>query len=128
MTFGTLILFMMLSQLSQILSNYWLQYWGSESIRKQDEGDELSTSRNIWFLNIFAAFSAGSLALYIVRSIALAEHRLGASSTLHKNLLEQTASASVSFFDVTPVGRILNRFSSDLQVLLLMLFTLYFRL
>lgn len=40
----------------------------------------------------------------------------GTSSKLHKFLLDATLGAPVAFFDVTPIGRILNRFSSDMVV------------
>lgn len=35
---------------------------------------------------------------------------------MHKDLLHRVLGTSVSFFDVTPLGRILNRFSSDMNV------------
>ena len=47
----------------------------------------------------------------------MAEHRMGASTILHKELLRTILSTSVAFFDTTPLGRILNRFSSDMQVI-----------
>ena len=43
--------------------------------------------------------------------------RTGTSSKLHKFLLDATLGAPVAFFDVTPIGRILNRFSSDMVVI-----------
>eukprot|EP01034_Spumella_vulgaris_P044687 gene44687-55607_t len=42
---------------------------------------------------------------------------MGTSTTLHEGLLKSVLGAPVSFFDVTPVGRILNRFSSDIQTI-----------
>ena len=47
----------------------------------------------------------------------MAEHRMGASTILHKELLRTILCTSVAFFDTTPLGRILNRFSSDMQVI-----------
>lgn len=41
----------------------------------------------------------------------------GTSSKLHKFLLDATLGAPIAFFDVTPIGRILNRFSSDMVVI-----------
>ena len=41
---------------------------------------------------------------------------LGTSSKLHSNLLSATLAAPIAFFDVTPIGRVLNRFSSDMVV------------
>lgn len=41
---------------------------------------------------------------------------LGTSSKLHGNLLSAILAAPIAFFDVTPIGRVLNRFSSDMVV------------
>jgi ABC-type multidrug transport system fused ATPase/permease subunit len=43
---------------------------------------------------------------------------LRASKTLHNRLIEKVLSAPINlFFDVTPIGKILNRFSRDLEML-----------
>ena len=38
-----------------------------------------------------------------------------ASRVLHQKLLNAVLKTPVSFFDVTPVGRIVNRFSTDIS-------------
>lgn len=39
------------------------------------------------------------------------------SRTLHAQLLEKVSRAKVRFFDTTPIGRIINRFSSDISTI-----------
>ena len=58
-----------------------------------------------------------SLVCYLLRSIFLANHRLGTSTKLHLGLLQGILNSPISFFDGTPIGRILNRFSSDMVVI-----------
>eukprot|EP01031_Cornospumella_fuschlensis_P028107 gene28107-33939_t len=105
----------LLNQAFTLLSSYWLQYWGEIAADKENDNEKLSARANMWYLNVYAALSSAALAFYISRSVFLANHRLGTSTKLHDGLLTSTLAAPVSFFDTTPVGRILNRFSSDMQ-------------
>lgn len=59
---------------------------------------------------VVIAVSVSSLALYI--------GTLDASAILHVHMLKAVLRApTTTFFDVTPVGRILNRFSKDVDIL-----------
>ena len=71
----------------------------------------------MYYLNVFALISIITLICYVIRSVLLANHRLGTSTKLHNGLLKGTLNSPISFFDTTPVGRILNRFSSDLLII-----------
>lgn len=114
--FSLIIFFVLVAQLFVLLASYWLSYWGTVSRRREDDGHPLSSSKNIYYLNIFAVLSCVTLICYLIRSLILANHRLKSSKGLHEGILTSTLLAPVSFFDVTPIGRILNRFSSDMQV------------
>lgn len=50
---------------------------------------------------------------YVVLAIAI----LRAVTVIHKNMLHRILRAPMSFFNVTPLGRIVNRFSSDVEAL-----------
>ena len=49
---------------------------------------------------------------------------LGASTRLHDQVFAKVLRSPMSFFDTTPVGRILNRFSKDLDDGMWFLFTI----
>lgn len=49
-------------------------------------------------------------------AMVAAETNVRSSRTLHRGLLANILKSPMSFFDVTPMGRILNRFSKDIEV------------
>ena len=48
-------------------------------------------------------------------SICMAQGRVKASRNLHEHLLIKILRCPMSFFDTTPLGRIINRFSRDVD-------------
>lgn len=67
--------------------------------------------------SIFQKKCLESLALTLfATSIAMAVGCVRAARNLHDNLLNQTMRLPMAFFDTTPLGRIVNRFSRDVDV------------
>ncbi len=50
----------------------------------------------------------------MILTFAISIATVSAASLFHKRLLERIVKAPMAFFDTTPVGRILNRFSQDM--------------
>nr|CAB3219632.1 multidrug resistance-associated protein 7-like [Phallusia mammillata] len=67
----------------------------------------------MWYLMIYGIIAAANSIFTLVRSFSFAYGGICATQTLHNKLLKSILQAPVSFFDVTPIGRIVNRFSSD---------------
>lgn len=57
-----------------------------------------------------------SVTFVFFTSLSLALGTLFAAQNLHNHLLQQILHCPLSFFDTTPVGRLINRFSSDVDV------------
>lgn len=68
-----------------------------------------------YYLGIYFLIGMLSLGLTTIRSLVLFLGSLKASRKIHSQLLDRILRAKVRFFDVTPLGRIVNRFSSDLE-------------
>lgn len=109
--------FQIFSQVFQNLGSFWLATWGAQAISDEKGGQRMTTETSVWYLNYYAMLALLTLACVFIRAIIMAQHRLGTSSKLHADLLKAVAGAPVSFFDITPLGRILNRFSSDMQTI-----------
>lgn len=68
-----------------------------------------------YYLIILAAIGvAGAIAAF-VRDVWLFWGSLTASKILHTRLIESVTRARFKFFDVTPLGQLMNRFSKDLE-------------
>eukprot|EP01041_Mallomonas_annulata_P002837 gene2837-5584_t len=111
-------LFMVMSTAAglDIGASFWLSYWSQSTVKESERGSALSSEQNLYFLNIYALISMLGVVGLTVRSLILAHHRLGTSLKLHSDLMVSILGAPISFFDITPLGRILNRFSSDIAV------------
>ncbi|CAG8459975.1 16431_t:CDS:10 [Acaulospora morrowiae] len=70
-----------------------------------------------YYLNIYVIITFASVLFGISRFIWLYYGSLKASKKLYQKLLNQVIRAPLRFFDTTPVGRILNRFSKDFETI-----------
>ena len=100
---------------SEIMGAFWLSIWADATAQSMMTNNPMSTSQTNWYLNIYAAFGIGGVLCLTFRAIAMAIHRLRASKRLHDSLTESILRAPVAFFDVTPIGRVLNRFAADMD-------------
>jgi ATP-binding cassette subfamily C (CFTR/MRP) protein 1 len=105
------------AQLGTSYSSFWLADWGKEANESSFSGTPLSTHRNVYYLNIFAMLSLTSLLGAGLRGGLTVYHGLRASRYMHHTMLARVVSAPIAFFDTTPLGRIVNRFSSDITMI-----------
>jgi ATP-binding cassette subfamily C (CFTR/MRP) protein 1 len=66
-----------------------------------------------FYLGVYAAWNLVASLLFLARDVSLMLVELAAASSLHNAMLKSVMGAPVKFFDQTPIGRILNRFSND---------------
>ena len=105
-----------IAQVFGVLSFFWLSEWGKESVESALAGQEMTTDRSMFYLRFYSMLSMLGLLCTFTRALMIAQHRVATSSILHSDLLRVVLSAPVRFYDTTPLGRVLNRFSSDMQV------------
>jgi len=100
-------------------SNFWLSDWGKENVRRQilahfHVGTVMSEAENIDWFNIYACLNM----MYVIgssfRTCVSIWSAYNSSRNMHRHLLKRVLRAPVSFFDTTPLGRIINRFSADI--------------
>lgn len=101
---------------SNCYSGFYLAQWGTDAMlaKYTPPFRPFSAQDNVERLNIFALL-IGMYALGTTcRTIMMITMGIRASKQLHRALLNRVLQAPISFFDTTPIGRILNRFSSDI--------------
>ncbi|XP_072165776.1 ATP-binding cassette sub-family C member 10-like [Diadema setosum] len=66
-----------------------------------------------FYLGVYGGLVGANSIFTLIRAFLFAYGGIRAATVIHERLLESILKAPISFFDVTPVGRIINRFSSD---------------
>ncbi|KAK8124884.1 metal resistance protein YCF1 [Apiospora kogelbergensis] len=97
------------AQSAQIGGSIWLKNWTEHNT---DAGANPDVGK---YLGIYFAFGIGSAALTVIQTLILWIFcSIEASRKLHERMATAIFRSPMSFFDTTPAGRILNRFSSDI--------------
>jgi len=101
----------------EVLSTFWLAVWAEKMQEAEERGEPFTKEQTSFYVGIFGLFGVLSVFGLGFRGIFLAMHRLKASQKLHDDLADVVLKAPISFFDVTPIGRVLNRFAADMDKL-----------
>uniref|UniRef100_A0A3B5KTS4 ATP-binding cassette, sub-family C (CFTR/MRP), member 3 n=1 Tax=Xiphophorus couchianus TaxID=32473 RepID=A0A3B5KTS4_9TELE len=92
-------------------ANIWLSQWTSDSLTNDTQNNVHKR------VGVYAALGIAQGILVMASSFTLAMGNIGAAKKLHANLLNNKLHTPQSFFDTTPIGRIINRFSKDIYVI-----------
>ncbi|XP_066474476.1 ATP-binding cassette sub-family C member 10 [Tiliqua scincoides] len=137
----SILLSLLLMQASRNVSDWWLSNWISSlphaentSLRKLSTlpssqlllfspGGLISpvlatipsngTSDVNFYLTVYGCIAGANSIFTILRAFLFAFGTIQAATIIHNRLLRRVMKATMTFFDTTPAGRILNRFSSD---------------
>lgn len=70
-----------------------------------------------FYLTVYGSLAGANSLFTLMRAFFFAYGGICAAQVLHRQLLASVLKAPVAFFDTTPIGRIINRFSSDLYAI-----------
>ncbi|XP_056010332.1 multidrug resistance-associated protein 1-like isoform X2 [Ostrea edulis] len=98
-------------------ANIWLSIWTND--KQLANISQANTTeyqdRNYMFLGIYAVFGVIQGLLIMIYTLLATYKMVDASRKLHNSMLDNVMRAPMSFFDTTPIGRIVNRFSRDVE-------------
>jgi ABC-type multidrug transport system fused ATPase/permease subunit len=109
---AALILTFLTSQLLVLGNDWWLKTWANAHLSLKTLALSIDTEL---YLIIYGIIGAITICILFFRILLIASGSIRASRRLHYNLLRKIMFASVRFFETTPSGRIMNRFSKDMK-------------
>ena len=114
--FWVSLIFLFLTVLSfafEMASNYWLSRW-SNSVQQNKETINTLSSK-ITNLAIYSILGFSRSLIAFIASLFFIAMLVTSSKTLHNKLLDSILHSTLRFFESTPTGRILNRFTKDVE-------------
>ncbi|XP_039881104.1 ATP-binding cassette sub-family C member 8 isoform X2 [Simochromis diagramma] len=122
---GLLLLSLLL--LSQLLKHslmvaidYWLAHWTSHVIAAKKDASAHNCTivqdcgfSHSWYLSVFSVLCCLGIVLCLATSVAVEWTGHKVAKELHHSLLNKIILAPMRLFETTPLGSILNRFSTD---------------
>lgn len=90
-----------------VLSSWWLSYWS--------ENTEGYTAK--YYLTVYVFINIVVVIVSFCRELYVRVKSWTAGQVLYRELLSAVLFAPMSFFDTTPLGRVINRFSKDIYTI-----------
>jgi hypothetical protein len=108
--FVAMILSFAMSQVFAVYSSIWISQWTASN------RDGCTNTETGLYVGVYAALSIGQgIFLYLQNYFVFAIVGVRSGRALHQALLKNIIRIPLAFFDVTPLGRIINRFDKDMN-------------
>ncbi|GJJ75953.1 hypothetical protein EMPS_08311 [Entomortierella parvispora] len=99
--------FFLLQQFANVMGNQWMSWWSEERYNFP-----FST-----YLSVYVVWAVAQLVLVFIAALLLSYAVIKTSYNMHDEAFKKVLYSPLAFFDTTPMGRILNRFSRDVDTL-----------
>ncbi|XP_019738054.1 multidrug resistance-associated protein 4-like isoform X10 [Hippocampus comes] len=113
-----LILLNALAHVAFVLQDWWLAHWAEQQQHvkvKQSLNGSLPTQLDLdLHLSVYAGLTGAAVVFGFVRSLVFFNVLVSSAQTLHNGMFDSILRTPVHFFQINPIGRILNRFSKDI--------------
>ncbi|TRY93755.1 hypothetical protein DNTS_011687, partial [Danionella cerebrum] len=116
-----LLLLNLLAQVFYILHDWWLSYWATEQEKLTAINANSTVLTNTtqelnrdFYLGIYAGLTGATIIFGFARGLIMFNALVRSAEALHNRMFNSILRTPVRFFDINPIGRILNRFSKDI--------------
>ena len=96
-------IFITLAQLARVFSDWWLGEWGSRA---------LDISSNTYII-VYSGISVAVAILIYLKGYFFGNFIVASSRVIQKKMIQTLLKTPLSWFDVTPTGRIISRATKD---------------
>ncbi|XP_051908218.1 multidrug resistance-associated protein 4 isoform X1 [Hippocampus zosterae] len=110
-----------LAQVAYIVQDWWLAYWAEEQgkldMNSTMEHNVTQVDKELdleFYLGIYGGLTAATIIFGFVRTLLMFNVLVRSTQALHNSMFNAILRTHVRFFDVNPIGRVLNRFSKDI--------------
>ncbi|XP_075043661.1 ATP-binding cassette sub-family C member 8 isoform X3 [Mixophyes fleayi] len=111
----------LLKHLLMVATDFWLAKWTSDTIYNVSSagcwGQQICHFDHSLYSMVFSILSCLAIVMCLATSIAVEWTGLRVAKKLHNSLLNAIILAPMRFFETTPLGSILNRFSADFNTI-----------
>ncbi|KAM4537961.1 ATP-binding cassette subfamily C member 4-like [Fundulus diaphanus] len=116
------VLINLLAQVSYVMHDWWLAHWAKQqdSLTNRTNGNITVNGPNVteldlsFYLGIYGGLTATTILFGFMRNMILFTVLVKSAQSLHNSMFNAILRAPVRFFDINPIGRVLNRFSKDI--------------
>lgn len=102
-----LIISLLFSQASNVMNSYWLVFW-------QERRWPYSSG---FYMGVYGALGVAQAFGMFMMGLSFTIINYYSAKNLHHSAITRVMHAPMSFFDTTPLGRIMNRFTKDVDTL-----------
>nr|QNH67946.1 ATP-binding cassette transporter subfamily C member 1 X7 [Brachionus plicatilis] len=100
-------------------SSFWLSDWSNKADQEKSNALNATISRDettkFFRLGIYASLGFSKSFISLLANMLFVGMYIKASKSLHEKLLQSVLKGNLRFFETTPIGRIVNRFTKDIE-------------
>ncbi|KAF9413974.1 hypothetical protein BGZ94_000549 [Podila epigama] len=96
---------LLLTQIAKVGNDLWLSWWTDDKFQQSQK----------FYMLLYAAWGLAQGVFQFINGFYFSMAGARAAKNLHYKALQNVFRAPTSFFDTTPLGRIINRFSKDVD-------------
>ncbi|KAG0299227.1 hypothetical protein BGZ98_010242 [Dissophora globulifera] len=100
-----LLFLLIITQVAKVGNDLWLSWWSSDNFKQTQK----------FYMILYAVWGIAQGIFQFINGFYFSLAGARAAKVLHQKALQNIFRAPSSFFDTTPLGRIINRFSKDVD-------------